>query len=92
MERTIPRPNAQKILSHLSVERDVGKWRAMGERISMDRAWPKQSHILEKLSFNDQIGDQAADQESGGRGRDTGKKQKNVTETLIWRTLVAERV
>ena len=64
----------------------------MGERISMDRAWPKQSHILEKLTFNDQIGDQAADQESGGRGRDTGQKPQNVTETLIWRTLVAERI
>ena len=64
----------------------------MGKRVAMDQASPKQSHILEQLTFNHQIGDQAADQEPGGRGRDTGQKQKNVTETLIWRTLVAERV
>ena len=43
-------------------------------------------------TFKNEIGDQAADQEPGGRGRDTGKKPQNVTETLIWRTLVAEKV
>ena len=64
----------------------------MEKRIAMDQTLRKQSHILEQLTFNHQIGDQAADQEPVGRGRDTGKKQKNVTETFIWRTLVAERV